>query len=291
MPAFFDSTHLATMPATKRPASMGGTNYSNLFHSGLCAVSSRVRSMSAPSLNDSSQTSFSASSLGSYLRTNFWDDERDSAEPDATSSWAGVSSAAESDSYSESMSRESKCDEQDGWLINGVHFRIGLSRNLIRAKRNILPSEIDRLTSSPCPTASSFFIELSEGCSSTDSSPSFAQDDRGRSYLSLSTSPENTRPHPRSQPISIQTTSLPSSCSSMLARADKIGDDYWLNGLDLESPSECNQTRYDILPLSAVDADTCHLDGDDGDWRQFHADWMLDDDQVPSSPPFSPLST
>jgi hypothetical protein len=71
--------------------------------------------------------------------------------------------------------------------------------------------------------------------------------------------------------------------------AEKICDAHWLHGLDLGSPSEFDQDQCDVLPLSAVDVEVYHHDGADGDWRQFHADWMMDDEQLSLSAPNSPL--
>ena len=149
---------------------------------------------------------------------------------------------------------------------------------------------LDPLAPSPCPTSTSFFIELFESTDSTDIPSSFLQKDQDESFLYLSTSSESVRSHFRARhPISIQTKSLPSRRSSVFTPVEKVDDDYWLRGLDLESPSESNQSRWDVVPHSAVDGDVYRCDGADDDWRQFHVDWIRNDEQLPSSPPNSPV--
>lgn len=156
---------------------------------------------------------------------------------------------------------------------------------------------LDPLAPSPAPAATSFFIDLSDGSDSSENSPTssdlnFYRDD---SFLSLhSVSPDETKPirsrsaeGKRSLAISIQTKSIPSVFS--LDPVDRV--------LDLQSPAEFSQTRLDVLPQSAVDADLSHLDfygvedAHHGDWRQFHADWISDQQEVPFSPvPYSPYA-
>ena len=147
---------------------------------------------------------------------------------------------------------------------------------------------LDPLAAPPRPTSTSFFIELSES-SSTDSSPSFLEKDQDESFLCLSASSESVPLNSRRHPISIQTMSLPSRHSPVFTPVDKIDADCWLGGLDFESPSEFKQTMWDVLPQSAVDGEAYHYDGATDDWRQFHADWIRDDKQIPFSPPTSPL--
>jgi hypothetical protein len=64
-------------------------------------------------------------------------------------------------------------------------------------------------------------------------------------------------------------------------------DDSWAHGLDMDSPSEFHYGRLDVLPQSAVDTEVTHWDGVGGendDWRQFHADWLQSEAEMPFSP-------
>jgi hypothetical protein len=147
---------------------------------------------------------------------------------------------------------------------------------------------LDPLAASPRRTSPSFFIDLSES-SSTNGSPSFLQNDQDESFLCLSPSSESVPLHTYRHPLSIQTMSLSSRRSSALTPVEKIDADCWLRGLDFESPAEFKQSRWDVLPQSAVDGEAYHYDVAEDDWRQFHADWIRDDEQIPFSPPISPL--
>lgn len=125
------STPSVAMSRKPRPLSLVGANYSDLFHSGLRAVSSHVRSLSAPALTDSSQSSFTASSPQS---SSFWRHGSHVHSPErrfenAPSSWEDVSSATVFDSSLESVTRESQSDEEEA-LVIGVPSRLRQSRNL-----------------------------------------------------------------------------------------------------------------------------------------------------------------
>lgn len=140
---------------------------------------------------------------------------------------------------------------------------------------------LDPLAPSPGPP-SSFFIDLSDASSSTDSSPSFLENEQDESFLSLSVPAESKHPYARIHAASAQT-----SRRSSISTIEQITDDSWLYGLDLKSPSESIHGRLDAV-LHSVEADRYHHGAND-DWRQFHADWIRDDHQILSSLPPSPL--
>jgi hypothetical protein len=140
---------------------------------------------------------------------------------------------------------------------------------------------LDPLAPSPGPP-SSFFIDLFDASSSTDSSPSIFEDEQDESFLSLSVPAESKHPYARIHAAEAQT-----SRRSSISTIEQITDDSWLYGLDSKSPSESINGRLDAVLHSVAEADSYHH-GTNDDWRQFHADWIRDQ-QILSSLPPSPL--
>ena len=151
---------------------------------------------------------------------------------------------------------------------------------------------LDPLAPSPVPTTTSFFIDLSDRKSdNSDSSPT-SINYRDDSFLSPHSDSQSEKKPLRTQrkrpiSISIQTKRDTFICSSVFSPVDQM--------LDLQPPVDFGQTRLDTLPQSAIDAEFSHLEfygaeeGHQGDWRQFHADWISDQEEVPFSPmPYSP---
>ena len=155
---------------------------------------------------------------------------------------------------------------------------------------------LDPLAPSPVPAAMPYFIDLSDRKSDdSDSSPTSInyRDDSFLSPHSVSQSerkPLRSRGTQRKRPISIsiQTKRDTFRCSSF-SPVDQM--------LDLQPPVDIDQTRLDTLPQSAIDAEFSHLEfygaeeGHQGDWRQFHADWISDQQEVTFNPmPCSPYA-
>jgi len=242
-------------------------------------MSSHVRSMSASAITDSAQSSSSLRSLRTKV-LSYEQPSTDSDSEDATSQWADVSSASGSHLAFEGTSGEHTPEAGDVGMMKNVPLHLEPPSYLSRDKGVLSPTmlvSLDPLAPSPDPN-SSFFIDLSEASSSTDSSPSFLQDDQDGSFLSFSASPDTTDPYTRGRAISAQSMNFPSRRSSVITRDDKIPDDSWLYSLDLESPSESNQSRLDVF--SVVETEVYDHNDVDDDWRQFHADWIQDDEQV-----------
>ena len=80
----------------------------------------------------------------------------------------------------------------------------------------------DPLAPSPGPP-SSFFIDLFDTSSSTDSSPSILEDEQDQSFLSLSVPAESKHPYARIHAASPQT-----SCCSSISTIEQITDDSWV---------------------------------------------------------------
>lgn len=268
------------MHRRQRSLSALGVNYSTLFHSGLCAVSSHIRSLSTPAATDSTQ---SASHPSSSSRTSFRNHRRRSTEG-VTSPLAEVPSTSRSNTSSESLIEE--IEERDVLMIKGVPLRLKPSHHLNHVRNTTSPSELvslDPLAPSPRPIAPSFFIDLSDAGSNTDTSPSMIQSDQDESFLSLSASSGIVHPYTRGSPLSSKSISHTSSRLSIHTSIESGNDNSWLCDLDSESLSEFD---YDALPKSAVEAPVYDRDGVDDDWRQFHVDWIRDD-----GAPFSPANS
>jgi len=244
-------------------------------------MSSHARSLSASAITDSAQSSPSLRPL----QTNFLSygpRPTDSDSEDATSQWADVSSASGSHSSFEWTSGERTPEAGDVWMIKSVPLHLEPSSYLSSDKGVLSPTKLvslDPLAPSPDPN-SSFVIDLSEATSSTDNSPSFLEDDRDGSFLSLSALSDTTDPYTRGGAVSVQPMNLPSESrrSSVITPDDKIPNDSRLYSLDLELRSKSNQSRLDVF--SIVETDVYDHDDVDHDWRQFHADWIQDDEQI-----------
>lgn len=115
----------------QRSASVGKVDYSNLFHSGLQAISDSTqghrRSMSTPPSLEA-LPSPTPSSIRSSIRSNFWSLGSQSSDRDDTSSqWAERSAPNSSASV---ITGESTPEFRDVWMIKGVPLQLGLSRTL-----------------------------------------------------------------------------------------------------------------------------------------------------------------
>jgi len=241
-------------------------------------MSSHVRSLSTSAITDSAQSSPSLRSLRTELRS-YRQHSTDSDSEDATSQWADVSSASGSYSSLEWTSGERTPEVGDVRMIKSVPLHLELSRYLSRDKSVLSPTKLvslDPFAHSPDPN-SSFFVDLSEDSSSSDSSPSCLQDDQDGSFLSLSASPDATDPYAQGRANTVQSMNVSSHSPSVSTPVDEISKDSWLYNLDMESPSQFHQSGLDIF---SVDTDV-HDHGEvNDDWRQFHADWLRDDEQI-----------
>ncbi|EGN99412.1 hypothetical protein SERLA73DRAFT_182383 [Serpula lacrymans var. lacrymans S7.3] len=242
-----------------------GIEYSNLFHSGLRAISLRPRARRNSSILSSSPEKPSRRSSVISFSSRFLKRSDSSVKSSPCNTPEVISHAPRSEKAlrprpSSMFIRGTKDLAEQLWVAGGNVFSSYDVKNYV--PRNSPPNleSIDPFSSSP--GSRSFFVSLSDSTSSP----------KGESFLSLSsTSPApDGLYHPlplRERPISIQTMPLPSRRSSIQYRPVDTWERFdaaWM----LEESSPSLDPQEDEGGIEVL-----NLNGDD-DWRQFHVDWL-----------------